>query len=105
MVGRLEIIRESHGTTGGLALAQHLEFSAAFRDELILVLRGICGGGGVRHGSVVRGSAHEAADLGLKDKRVGAKRGILGGEAFARDVDKPIDKSRTMAAIPWKPPT
>jgi hypothetical protein len=41
----------------------------------------------------------------LKDKRVGAKRGILGGEAFARDVDKPIDKSRTMAAIPWKPLT
>ena len=50
MVGRFEIIGKGHGTTGGLALAQHLEFVTAFRDELVLVLWGISGGGGVRHG-------------------------------------------------------
>ena len=79
MVGRFEIIGKGHGTTSGLALAQHLEFVTAFRDELVLVLWGISGGGGVRHGAVVMGTARNAAGQGLKDRRGCAKQAILGG--------------------------
>jgi hypothetical protein len=82
MVGRFEVIRESHSFAVHLTLAYRLEFFAPFRDQLVFIDRR-CGDLGVGHGYWSWGKGLKE----MRNWRASALSGtIIARAAFGRDL-------------------